>query len=78
MLVLLTREVLCSFSAVGSADPSLGMEYYDIIETNRKTGEERVVGSRSSNLYSNALWESARKEYAKAVKKHFGADVKLK
>lgn len=68
---------LCSFTAVASADPNLEVKYYDIIERNTRTGEERWVGSDSSDEYSSALWSAARRAYTKAVKEHLGVTVKL-
>lgn len=66
----------CSGTFVARADPSLGTQVYDIVETDKQTGQRRVVKSGAEDRYKERLGKSARRVLGERLERELGITVK--
>jgi hypothetical protein len=66
-------KAVCGFRLTASADPKLGVQDYDVVQTNTRTGERKVVRSDSTDEFKNALYTDAKKKVFDAAPAKVGA-----
>lgn len=75
LVELKTMQPVCGFRVTAHADPNLGIEKYNVVRRNRKTGKETVVRSDQTDRFQSALWSIARHEVFAATKKQLQLDA---
>lgn len=72
---LKSLQPVCGFSVTAHADPKLGIEHYNVMRRDKKTGKETVVRSDKTDNFHGALWKDARQKVFAATQRQLQLDA---